>query len=299
MTQDHYAILGVPPTADAASIRAAYLALMREFHPDRNPSPAAVIRSQSIGAAYKVLGDFDRRNQYDWDRRRAREQAAAVLAARPRRMLSAGVVIAAAFGLALGAGMMLQPGSGTIPPPARLPDVADPPPRVAVAQPVVLAPPPPVEPMPPIKPLPDLYPAPPPDPALADEVPMPLAKAAAVPVKVRARPANVVVPAVVVKAVPKPVIVAIKARPATASRPASAPAPATAADLATLDQFVMAFYGQSWRFGDARRRLALEQSRDGFVARRGACLADTCKRAAYLRLQRDVSAIVSGGRTAD
>ena len=304
MRQDHYAILGVPPTADSAVIRAAYLALMREFHPDRNPSPAAVIRAQSIGAAYKVLGDFDRRNHYDWDRRREREQAAAVLAARPRRMLSAGVVIAAAFGLALGAGMMLQPGSGPIPPPARMPEMTNPLPDVAVARPVAVAPAPPpapapvpvTEPIPAMKPLPDLYPAPTPDPALADlDVPKPIIKVAAKASPATAKGKPVAVAVAVVKPAPKLVIVAVKAKPAATPRPAPEAAPAS--DLAALDQFVMSFYGQSWRFGDARRRAALEQSRDGFEARRGACLAAICKRAAYLKLQRDVSAIVAGGQS--
>ena len=73
--------------------------------------------------------------------------------------------------------------------------------------------------------------------------------------------------------------------------------PAAATDLASLDQFVMSFYGQSWRYGDARKRAALEQSRIGFVERRGACLADACKRAAYLKLQREVSAIVESGQS--
>ena len=44
MTEDHYATLGVEPRSEAAAIRAAYLALMRRYHPDKNDSPAAVER---------------------------------------------------------------------------------------------------------------------------------------------------------------------------------------------------------------------------------------------------------------
>ena len=58
----------------------------------------------------------------------------------------------------------------------------------------------------------------------------------------------------------------------------------------------MNFYGQSWRYGDAPKRSALEQTKAGFVLRRGACVAEECKRAAYLKLMRDVSEIVETGQ---
>ena len=111
MTPDHYATLGVPATAKTAEIRAAYLALMREYHPDRNRDPAAVERAKAVIAAFKVLGDFDRRNQYDWDRRREREAAdaaAAAAAKRPRR-IRAGAFAAGAIGLAAVATWALMP----------------------------------------------------------------------------------------------------------------------------------------------------------------------------------------------
>ncbi|MEO5578706.1 MAG: DnaJ domain-containing protein, partial [Sphingomicrobium sp.] len=108
MTPDHYATLGVSPTAKSAVIRAAYLALMREYHPDRNPDPVAVERAQAIIAAYKVLGDFDQRDHYDWDRRREREAAAAAAAKRPRR-IRAGELGAGAIGLAAVSVWMVMP----------------------------------------------------------------------------------------------------------------------------------------------------------------------------------------------
>ena len=41
---DHYLVLGVPRTADAATIRAAYVSLAKRYHPDvaaGNPELAA------------------------------------------------------------------------------------------------------------------------------------------------------------------------------------------------------------------------------------------------------------------
>ena len=58
----------------------------------------------------------------------------------------------------------------------------------------------------------------------------------------------------------------------------------------------MNFYGQSWRYGDAPKRAVLEKTRASFVARRGACSGDSCRRNAYLDLMRDVSSIVETGK---
>lgn len=292
MSTDHYAILGVAPTAELAVIRAAYLALMREYHPDRNPSPAAVERAQAIIAAYRVLGDFDRRQEYDWDRRRSREAAAALLAAQPKRRVSAAVVIAAAFGLAVAGAMVFRPASGPIPRPDRLPDVEiahvasaparrarpSPPPVVKVAQRAAVNAPAPKE--APVEMVPELYPAP--EPVAVKRV---AAKAHEVRKTVR-EPVDVATKAVAIQ--PRPALATAIVKPG----PKPEVRPIAASDLATLDQFVMAFYGQAWRFGDSRKRAALEHSRNSFVVRHGACLADACKRAAYLKLQSEVSAIV-------
>ncbi len=70
---DHYKVLGVSPEADAAVIRAAYLALVRKHHPD-GASPidraAAEQRTKEINAAFAVIGDEARRSKYDEARRR-------------------------------------------------------------------------------------------------------------------------------------------------------------------------------------------------------------------------------------
>ena len=67
----HYEELGVPPTATAAEIRAAYVALARAHHPDRNTArPAgerarAAARMARVNAAWTVLSDPQRRAAYD------------------------------------------------------------------------------------------------------------------------------------------------------------------------------------------------------------------------------------------
>ena len=305
MTPDHYATLGVPPTAKTATIRAAYLALMREHHPDRNRDPAAVERAQAVIAAFKVLGDFDRRNHYDWGRRREREaaeaEAAAVTAKRPRR-IRVGVVGAGAIGLAAMATWVLMPAPGpgpvTIEPKvaeSRALPVAKAKPRrdvkrVAVAAPAKTK----AENSQPARKI------------VSRAAPARIAKAEPVRVPIAAKPkverapmVRVAVKAPVPRAVPQaalpppPLPARVAVRPVL---PAAKPAPAASGDLTSLDQFVMGFYGQSWRYGDAPKRAALEQSRASFVARREGCAGDSCRRDAYLKLMRDVSAIVESGQ---
>ena len=83
---DHYAILGVAPHADRATIRAAYVELMRLYHPDRNPSPSAAARVREITAAYAILSVADRRVRYDLQRPRGVSMPRRPAAAhRPRR----------------------------------------------------------------------------------------------------------------------------------------------------------------------------------------------------------------------
>jgi curved DNA-binding protein CbpA len=65
----HYEVLGVRPNADADELRRAYLALARRHHPDRVPDigarPASEARMREINEAWAVLGDPDRRRDYD------------------------------------------------------------------------------------------------------------------------------------------------------------------------------------------------------------------------------------------
>lgn len=61
----YYAILGVPPSADAAEIKAAFRRKAMELHPDRNQSPDATRQFQLLNEAYGILSDPASRAQYD------------------------------------------------------------------------------------------------------------------------------------------------------------------------------------------------------------------------------------------
>ena len=68
--KDYYAVLGVAQNASAKDITKSYRKLARQFHPDANPNNAsAEERFKEISAAYDVLGDEDRRREYDEVRR--------------------------------------------------------------------------------------------------------------------------------------------------------------------------------------------------------------------------------------
>jgi len=71
--KDFYAILGVPPDADAATIKKTYRKKARTMHPDQNAGDAsAEARFKEIGEAYSVLSDPEQRQQYDQIRTMAR-----------------------------------------------------------------------------------------------------------------------------------------------------------------------------------------------------------------------------------
>lgn len=64
MTLNYYQILEVDPGADLAQIKAAFYHLARRYHPDV-AGAATTDRFQQICAAYQVLKDPKRRQQYD------------------------------------------------------------------------------------------------------------------------------------------------------------------------------------------------------------------------------------------
>jgi molecular chaperone DnaJ len=63
---DYYKTLGVDKKASAEEIKKAYRKLARQYHPDRNPgNKDAEARFKEISQAHDVLGDPDKRKQYD------------------------------------------------------------------------------------------------------------------------------------------------------------------------------------------------------------------------------------------
>src|SRR6476659_3545811 len=64
--RDLYKVLGVDRKASPEEIKKAYRKLARQYHPDKNPGDKdAETRFKEISAAYDVLGDPDKRKQYD------------------------------------------------------------------------------------------------------------------------------------------------------------------------------------------------------------------------------------------
>ena len=64
--KDYFSILGVEPTASEDEIKRAYRSLAMKHHPDRGGNQS---KFQEIQEAYDVVGDADRRSQYDAERR--------------------------------------------------------------------------------------------------------------------------------------------------------------------------------------------------------------------------------------
>ncbi len=60
---DYYKVLGIPQTATDKEIARAYRKLAKQYHPDANPGSEE--RFKEISAAYDVLGDPNKRKEYD------------------------------------------------------------------------------------------------------------------------------------------------------------------------------------------------------------------------------------------
>jgi molecular chaperone DnaJ len=64
--KDPYKVLGVDKKAPQDEIKKAYRKLARQYHPDRNPGDtAAEERFKEVQHAYDVVGDAEKRKQYD------------------------------------------------------------------------------------------------------------------------------------------------------------------------------------------------------------------------------------------
>src|SRR5262244_1507939 len=64
--RDPYEVLGVPRGASAATIKSAYRKLAKKHHPDSNKNdPKAAARFAEINSANEIVGDEDKRKQFD------------------------------------------------------------------------------------------------------------------------------------------------------------------------------------------------------------------------------------------
>lgn len=64
--RDPYAVLGVPKSASEADIKKAFRKAAKQHHPDANmKDPKAQERFSEVNAAYEILGDPDKRRQFD------------------------------------------------------------------------------------------------------------------------------------------------------------------------------------------------------------------------------------------
>jgi DnaJ-class molecular chaperone len=64
--RDPYEVLGVPKSADEATIKKAYRKLAKQHHPDANKNdPRSKERFSEVNSAYEIIGDKDKRRQFD------------------------------------------------------------------------------------------------------------------------------------------------------------------------------------------------------------------------------------------
>src|SRR3954469_9212010 len=64
--RDPYEVLGVAKSASEADIKKAFRTLAKKHHPDKHAGDAAAQKKfQEISAAYDILGDKDKRAQFD------------------------------------------------------------------------------------------------------------------------------------------------------------------------------------------------------------------------------------------
>ncbi len=64
---NYYKLLGIDPKADRQTVKQAYLAKIKEWHPDKNPGRAdeAEEKTKVLNQAYHTLGDPEQRKNYD------------------------------------------------------------------------------------------------------------------------------------------------------------------------------------------------------------------------------------------
>ncbi len=292
-TDDHYVTLGVAPRCEAVVIRVAYIALMRLHHPDKNSSPASSERAQAITTAFAVLGDVEKRQQYDWARRRAAEESELPPSFRLTRvhygLIAASVVALVAMPLAF---MQV---------PQRIADpvVRSPTERAARAVPQSL----------PARPKTIQIASAPavkvPNPAPTRDPPAAIAEQALVKQPKLENPSRVatlaprapLTPLESPRAVTTTKVVkqaAVANTKCASARPGADTVVCNNNNLAALDQLAETFHGQSLKAGNVFKRAVLLDARKDFLGRREACHSETCLRTAYQRHMRDIAKIMEG-----
>jgi DnaJ-class molecular chaperone len=63
--RDPYDVLGVAKGASQAEIKSAFRKLAKKFHPDQSKDPKAKERFAEVNSAYEIVGDKDKRAQFD------------------------------------------------------------------------------------------------------------------------------------------------------------------------------------------------------------------------------------------
>jgi DnaJ-class molecular chaperone len=67
MNETYYNILEIPETSSQEEIKKAYRRLSMIYHPDKNKNDVECTKKfQKISEAYEILGDFNKRNEYDF-----------------------------------------------------------------------------------------------------------------------------------------------------------------------------------------------------------------------------------------
>ena len=64
---NYYNLLGIDSKADRQTVKQAYLAKIKEWHPDKNPdrTEEAEEKTKVLNQAYQILGDPEQRKTYD------------------------------------------------------------------------------------------------------------------------------------------------------------------------------------------------------------------------------------------
>jgi molecular chaperone DnaJ len=70
MSENYYTILGINENASPEEIKKAYRTLQMKWHPDKNGnSQESINMTQKLNQAYEILGDEQKKEEYDFNRK--------------------------------------------------------------------------------------------------------------------------------------------------------------------------------------------------------------------------------------